>query len=128
MKLQYRRPHTPGLLNDQLLQALPGLVSTNPATGRRETRLYLESQGDDLWVTVPDTTDPAAVAAVINAHVADANYGRDQLFEWAVSTYRAAWTNKLSADPPVALTAAETTRFQRATTILMRRAFRELAG
>jgi hypothetical protein len=64
--LAFHHPNTLPVLHDQLLAALPGLRG-EAAPG--EPLLRVEGRGDDLWLTVPDETDDASVAAVVAAHV-----------------------------------------------------------
>jgi hypothetical protein len=64
--LSFRHANTLSALHDQLLAALPGLRG-EAAPG--EPLLRVEGRDDDLWLTVPDETDDAAVAAVVAAHV-----------------------------------------------------------
>ncbi len=59
--LTYVWPHDLARLHDELLAAgiaLPLVDGCSPVQGR----------GDDIWITVPDDTDDAAIAAVVAAH------------------------------------------------------------
>ena len=64
VRLHFVQPHHPGKLYDEIIAAIPAL---RPAPNERQI-LGLSWLGDDIWLTVPDDTDPAIVAAVVVAH------------------------------------------------------------
>lgn len=68
-RLGHTRAVNPGQLYDELVAALPELVPppTGPG-GLPEARVAVEVIRRKVFVTVPDGTDPDAVAAVVAAH------------------------------------------------------------
>lgn len=70
--LHFNHPNDLSWLHDQLLTAIPGLqrVAVNARGQLTELldNLHVEGQGDDIWLTVPDGADEAAIAAVVQAH------------------------------------------------------------
>jgi hypothetical protein len=61
-RLHYLKAHNLSKLHDELLAAFPSLaVEKNPILG-------VEGLGDEIWLTVPDAADEAAIAAVVARH------------------------------------------------------------
>jgi len=71
-RLHFAKPNNLSRLHNELLTAIPTLAQTRlNAEGRREAlpeNVLLEGMGNDIWLTVPDTADEAAIAAVVQAH------------------------------------------------------------
>lgn len=66
--LHYVKAHHAGKLMSELQAAIPALRPVVGALGLPEAAYSLTHTGTDLWLTVPDAVDEAAVAAVVNAH------------------------------------------------------------
>ena len=124
-RLTYAKEHRLDQLADELVAALPGLIVTD-ADGRRTALHRLSGDGTTLTAEVPDDITEAVVAAVVTAHVPNANYGRDTAFEAAVTWLKGTAWPKLSQSPPVALTASEQTAYNKALLVVVRRLFQEL--
>lgn len=125
-RLTYRKAHRLGQLIDELFAAFPAWRTLDPATGRYSTAVQVAGSGQDITLTVPDDADEAAVATVVAAHVANANHGRDTPYENAVQYINQTIRPKLTQSPPVALTAAEQTRYNQAMLVLFSRLRREV--
>ena len=84
-RLHFIKPNNLSYLHDALLAANPSLrpipntagrLSTihprDPITGlvplEHEAVMVVEGSGDQVWLTVPDTADEVAIAAVVAAH------------------------------------------------------------
>ena len=72
-RLHFSQPNNLSQLHNALIAAIPGLrqVAAGP-DGRLASlseNMRVEGRGNDIWITVPDTADEAAIAAVVNAHV-----------------------------------------------------------
>lgn len=76
-RLSFTKPNNLSLLHDQLLEAIPDLRPIPNAQGRisdftggveLEPVMVVEGLGDEVWLTVPDTADENAIAAVVAAH------------------------------------------------------------
>lgn len=76
-RLSFTKPNNLSLLHDQLLAALPALRPVPNAQGRisdftgkveLEPIMAVEGLGDEVWLTVPDTANESAIAAVVAAH------------------------------------------------------------
>lgn len=110
-RLHYVKPNNLSLLHDELHKAIPSLVPTRDASGVGTPNMVCEGQGDDIWLTVPDLADEAAIARVVTAHdstasrpatasqqrkarlrelllLGDANWTADQRQEFLVTTGR----------------------------------------
>lgn len=77
MILTYSRPNNPAVLLDELMAAMPSLQpvvdpQAPPLAGFsgpiKRPQVYLNSDGLAITLLVPDGTNPASVAAVVNAH------------------------------------------------------------
>ena len=68
--LSYRKVHNLSLLHDQILAAVPSLrpVPKPSEPSVLEAVMRVEGQGDDIWLTVPDTADEAAITVIVQAH------------------------------------------------------------
>lgn len=66
--LTYTKPHHARKLHAELLAALPALRPVPGPGGFDYAVFELSSRGDTVTLSVPDGTDEAAVAAVVNAH------------------------------------------------------------
>jgi len=70
-RLHFQKANNLDAFHDELLAALPNLRPVpNPSTERAELEavIRVEGLGDDIWLTVPDDADEAAIAAVVQAH------------------------------------------------------------
>ena len=71
-RLHFVKPNDLSRLHVQLLTAIPTLAQTFVGgDGRRVAlpeNLQVEGLGNDIWLTVPDSADEAAIAAVVQAH------------------------------------------------------------
>lgn len=71
-RLHFVKPNNLSSLHDELIAAMPTLrrVAIDP-DGRATAlpdNLRVEGLNDDIWLTVPDTADEVAIAAVVVAH------------------------------------------------------------
>ena len=57
-KLHFFKPNALSRLHDEILVAMPGLAP----------EMRVEGLGDDIWLTVPDTADEAAITVIVQAH------------------------------------------------------------
>lgn len=62
-RLHFQRPNDLSKLQDELLAAIPAL---RPKRG--EAVMGVEGLGDEIWLTVPDDADEAAIAAIVEVH------------------------------------------------------------
>lgn len=67
-RLHYQIPHNLSVLHDELLAAIPALAPRVSATGNREPILGVEGDDANVWLTVPDDTDEAAISEVVQSH------------------------------------------------------------
>lgn len=67
-RLYFRRPNRLSPLHDELLAAIPALSPVPNARGELQAVMHVEGLGDDIWLTVPDDADEAAINAVVQAH------------------------------------------------------------
>ena len=67
-RLSYAKVNNLSSLHDELLAAMPALRPVLNASGDREAVMGVEGRGANIWLTVPDTADEAAIAAVVAAH------------------------------------------------------------
>lgn len=67
-RLHFTKSHRAGRLHEELLAAVAELQPVLGTDGRPSARLTFEHAGTDLWLTVPDDADEAAIAAVVAAH------------------------------------------------------------
>lgn len=67
-RLHFTRPNNLSKLHDELLAAMPGLRPVLNAQGEREAVMQAEGKADDIWLTVPDSTDDVAVTTVVRDH------------------------------------------------------------
>jgi len=65
--LHFQRPRHLDKLHGELL-ILPALKPITNARGEREAVLLLSGKDDNIWLTVPDDADEAAIQAVVDAH------------------------------------------------------------
>ncbi|HEY9750219.1 MAG TPA: hypothetical protein V6C63_16160 [Allocoleopsis sp.] len=75
MRLIYTKPHNLNRLHQELIAEVPSLA---PENGK--ARLIIEGDGHTVVLTVPDESDQAAIAAVVNAHSSEPDY----LPDWAL--------------------------------------------
>jgi hypothetical protein len=72
MRLHYTLANDLTKLHDELIAAIPSLapvpMDDPPFPGALRPVMTVEGSGDNVWLTVPDDTDVAAVDAVIAAH------------------------------------------------------------
>lgn len=66
-KLTYTKANFLTKLHEELL-ALPALQSAVGASGYREAVFTIFGDGNTVTLVVPDGTDEAAIAAIVNAH------------------------------------------------------------
>ena len=71
-RLQYTKANNLSWLHDQLLAAIPALGPVLNARGELEAVMVVEGKGTDIWLTVPDAADEAAIADVVRVHDASA--------------------------------------------------------
>jgi hypothetical protein len=78
-RLHFQTSNNLSLLHDEIMAAIPALAQKavpgelSPDGGPLyEPVMTVEGRDDDIWLTVPDDTDEAAVATVIAAHDASA--------------------------------------------------------
>ncbi len=75
-RLHFQKPNDLSRLHDELLRVLPALRPTGgpadaPSLERSRAAaavIAVEGKGDDIWLTVPDDADDAAIASVVAAH------------------------------------------------------------
>ena len=67
-RLHFAKPNNLSRLHDELLAAIPTLRPIPNARGENEPVMAVEGRGDDIWLTVPDDADEAAIAAIVQAH------------------------------------------------------------
>ncbi len=75
-RLHFQKTNDLSQLHDELLRALPALrpiggPADAPSLGRgpaATATIAVEGKGDDIWLTVPDDADDAAIASVVAAH------------------------------------------------------------
>ncbi len=105
-KLQFQKPNNLSRLHDELLGALPALRPTGgpadePSLDNNRAAaavITVEGKGDDIWLTVPDDAEEAAIASVVAAHDHTQpilNPRRDRLNRIAelVEIPRSSWTS-----------------------------------
>ena len=68
-RLHFQKPNDLSRLHDELLAAIPSLRPVINVRGEREPVMQVEGKGNDIWLTVPDGADEAAIGAVVTAHV-----------------------------------------------------------
>lgn len=78
-RLTFAKAHRPAKLREELEAGLPALRPAIPLGGERPETVYRYewSAATGLVLTVPDGVDPAAVAAIVNAHDASAPTSRE---------------------------------------------------
>jgi septal ring-binding cell division protein DamX len=67
-RLHYIKPNNLSGLHDQILTAIPALRPVLNTRGENEPIMRVEGLGDEVWLTVPDTEDEAAIGAVVQTH------------------------------------------------------------
>ena len=67
-RLHYTAPNDLSLLHDQLLAAIPSLRPTATKEGELTAVIRVEGLGANIWLTVPNDADNAAIQAVVEAH------------------------------------------------------------
>ena len=76
-RLHFQIPNNLSLLHDELLAAIPGLGPAPNTLGildsdteqvELEPVIAVEGDGSNVWLTVPDDADQAAIRAVVLAH------------------------------------------------------------
>ena len=67
-RLDFARPNNLSALHDELMEAIPTLRPSKDKDGNLTPTIQVEGLGDDVWLTVPDTADEAAISAVVQAH------------------------------------------------------------
>jgi hypothetical protein len=67
-RLHYNRPNNLSKLHDELLAAIPALRPVPNDDGELVAVMRVEGREDDIWLTVPDDADEAAIAVVVDAH------------------------------------------------------------
>jgi len=82
--LHYQMPNNLSLLHDQIMAGIPALAPVRDDEGIGTPVMTVEGDGSNVWLTVPDDTDEAAVQTVIDAHDASATQ-RDLKAEALVS-------------------------------------------
>lgn len=75
-RLTFTRAHRLNQLADEVATAFPAWFPTGP-DGRRTALASIQGDGDRIVIEAPDDATEAAVAVVVNAHVADAAYTAD---------------------------------------------------
>ena len=72
-RLHYAKAHTLNLLHDEIITAIPALAPIRDDAGDgTPVMTAVEGKGTDIWLTVPDDADEAAIQAVVDAHDATA--------------------------------------------------------
>ena len=71
-QLRFVKQNNLSKLHDELLATIPQLRPVLNAQGQLEPVMRVEGLAQDIWLTVPDTADELAIAAVILAHNAQA--------------------------------------------------------
>jgi len=67
-RLHFNRPNNLSLLHDEILQAIPALRPTVNVSEELEPTIQVEGLEDDVWLSVPDDADEAAIAFVVQTH------------------------------------------------------------
>lgn len=68
-RLHFVKPNALSILHDELVAALPALRPVPVGADLRVSPVMtVEGRGDDIWLTVPDDADAAAIGAVVAAH------------------------------------------------------------
>lgn len=76
-RIHFNKPNNLSKLHDEILAAIPSLRSVPNPRGDMGSngRIYkipvmthVEGNGQDIWLTVPDNVDEAAISTVVNAH------------------------------------------------------------
>ncbi len=67
-QLHFNRPNNLSLLHDELLEAMPSLRSDSTLGLHQEPIMRVEGLDNELWLTVPDEADEAAIQAIVQAH------------------------------------------------------------
>lgn len=67
-RLHFVKPSNLSVLHDELLVAIPALAPVRDAEGIGTPVMTVEGDESNVWLTVPDTTDEAAIAAIVQAH------------------------------------------------------------
>ncbi len=104
-RLHFQKPNNLSRLHDELLGALPALgpidsPADEPSLENSRAAvavITVEGKGDDVWLTVTDDADEAAIASVVVAHdhtQPSLNPHRDRLNRIAelVEIPRSSWT------------------------------------
>lgn len=96
-KLHYPIPNNLSALHDELLVALPTLAPVKDAHGTGTPVIQVSGNDKNVWLTVPDDADDAAITAVVNAHDAtktqpDPSADRRYRLTELLKTSRSNWT------------------------------------
>lgn len=71
-QLHFVKAHNLAQLHDELLTAIPGLARVVPDIEGRDLALpdnmFVEGRDDDVWLTVTNDANEAAIARVVEAH------------------------------------------------------------
>jgi len=67
-KLNFNKLNNLSALHDEIIVALPSLASVADANGDLSAVINVEELDSEIWITVPDNTDEAAIAAVVQGH------------------------------------------------------------
>lgn len=67
-RLHFQIPNNLSLLHDELLVAIPALAPIRDADGLGTPVMQVEGDDNNVWLTVPDNADEAALVAVVQAH------------------------------------------------------------
>ena len=104
-RLNFTKLNNLSLLHDELLAAIPALRPVPNGQGRidsdgniaLEAVMGVEGTDNELWLTVPDTADEAAISTVVQAHdstvvVSSPRDQRRQRIQELLAVGRSNWT------------------------------------
>ena len=97
-RLHFPIPSNLSLLHEEILDAIPTVAPVmNVTNGQLEAVMRVEGNDNNVWLTVPDDVDEAAIAVVVQAHDAtrkqqDPRRGRQIRLTELLSIPRSSWT------------------------------------
>ena len=69
-RLSFKKRHNLDQLQDEIFARVPELapIRTHDDLPKEPVMIPVEGDGENIWITVPDKTDPDVIQPVIDAH------------------------------------------------------------